>query len=130
MQLHPLAQQLLDLKTDVLVVTFESPERAQAYVAEYDLPWPLVVDSEKTLYRVFSMQDTTTWNLFRPSNWGKYIRLLFKGLRVHAPTDNVKQLGGDVVVDAKGVIRLHYVSAGPTDRPSMETLLEVLRQGG
>ncbi len=129
MQLHPFAQQLKDLNTDVVVVTFESLDRAKDYVEEYDLPWPLLVDTEKTLYRIFGMQDTTTWNLFRPGNWGKYIRLMFKGLRIHSPTDNVKQLGGDIIVGADGVVKLHYVSEGPTDRPEIEDLLELLEGG-
>ena len=44
------------------------------------------------------------------------------------PTDDVYQLGGDVLIDPEGTIRLHHVSRIPIDRPSVESLLEVVRR--
>ena len=38
------------------------------------------------------------------------------------------QLGGDFLIDAQGVLRLAYRSQDPTDRPSIATLRDALRQ--
>ena len=35
---------------------------------------------------------------------------------------------GDVLIDPEGVVRLHYISEGPHDRPSVQTLLSVIEK--
>ena len=39
---------------------------------------------------------------------------------------DVRQLGGDVLIDPQGVIRLHHVGRGPADRPAVARLLNVI----
>ena len=53
------------------------------------------------------------------SNWWEYIKLLLAGKRLHRPTDDIYQLGGDVLIDPNGVVKLHFVSDTPIDRPSL-----------
>ncbi len=54
-----------------------------------------------------------------PSNWLVYLKLMFRGNKVQAPTDDVFQLGGDVLIDPKGIVRMHFVSDTPIDRPTV-----------
>ena len=90
-------------------------------------PWPLLVDRERTLYRAYGMTRGRAWDLYGPPAIWTYLKLLAKGRRLRRPGSDVTQLGGDVLVDPQGVVRLHYVGSGPADRPPMDQLLEVVR---
>ena len=43
------------------------------------------------------------------------------------PAGDVYQLGGDVLIDSSGSIRLHHVTRIPVDRPEVESILEIVR---
>jgi hypothetical protein len=45
---------------------------------------------------------------------------------LHFWRTDLRQLGGDFVIDREGVVRYEYRSARPEDRPGLEELLEVL----
>ena len=107
---------------DVLPVTFESEEVAGTYAAE--LPWPVLLDPERELYVEYGLERGSFWQIWGPASWWGFIKLLFSGHKLHWPTDDVYQLGGDVLIDPEGRVRLHYVSRNPMDRPSLDALLE------
>jgi hypothetical protein len=44
--------------------------------------------------------------------------------------DDTSQLGGDFIVDRNGILRLVHPSHDPTDRPSVEKLIEILNALG
>ncbi len=54
-----------------------------------------------------------------------------RSLRAEPPErtrgQDIHRMGGDVVVDARGVVRLLHPSRSSTDRPSVATLLQALR---
>ncbi len=52
---------------------------------------------------------------------------LIQGRRLHRSDGDVNQLGGDVLIDPTGIVRLHHVGSGPADRPSVSSLLELVR---
>jgi hypothetical protein len=56
-----------------------------------------------------------------------YLKLLLSGRKLRAPSGDPRQLGGDVLVDPTGTVRLHHVGRGPADRPSVDTLLDAVR---
>lgn len=116
-------RELTTAEVDVLVVTFEMPERARKYADESELPWPLLIDTDRSLYRAFGMDRADSWTVFGPRSWIGYIALLLRGRRLKKPTGDVHQLGGDVLIDPKGIVRYHYVGDGPIDRPSVGQLL-------
>jgi hypothetical protein len=113
----------------IVVVTFESRERAEAYVQEADLGWPLLVDQQRVLYRAYGMGRGRWTAIWGPATWWKYAQLVARGRRPRRPTDDVHQLGGDVLVDPMGRIALHHVGKGPADRPGVEAILARIRQG-
>jgi len=112
----------------VAAVTFETPERAQDYVAETGFPWPMLIDASRSLYRAFGMERGSVWAVWGPQNWGAYFRIMARGRMPRRPHDDVQQLGGDVLVDPRGIVRLHHVGRGPADRPSIDTLLDAVRE--
>lgn len=58
----------------------------------------------------------------------RYVQLLASGRKWRGIQGDSAQLGGDFIVDANGVVRLAYRSHDPTDRPSVDTLINQLHQ--
>ena len=44
----------------------------------------------------------------------------------HQTTGDNYQRGGDVLIDPDGIVRLHYVGDGPANRPSLDTIFQIL----
>lgn len=114
----------------IAVVTFEAGPVARAYVAETGLPWPILVDQDRSLYHAYGMLRGSWWNVWGPATWLAYAKELLKGRLPSAAAggSDVHQLGGDVLIDPTGTLRLVHVGAGPADRPSVAHLLAVRRR--
>jgi len=113
----------------IVVVTFEARERAEEYVREVGLAWPLLIDRQRVLYGAYGMARGRRWAIWGPATGWAYARLIGRGHRLRRPTGDVNQLGGDVLVDPMGRVALHHAGKGPADRPAVGALLERIRQG-
>ncbi|MEX2185403.1 MAG: peroxiredoxin-like family protein [Pirellulales bacterium] len=127
-QLRERQIELAALGADVLVVTFEAGPVACAYMDETQLPWPVVVDPDRSLYHAYGMMSARWIDLIGPRVIWLYLKLMFRGGRVRMPTGDTSQLGGNVIVDPQGIVRLHHVAVGPAGRPTVESLLELIRR--
>ena len=107
----------------IAVITFESDFLARSYVAETSLTWPLLVDTSRETYRKYGMLTSSFRDLWGPKTWWAYLRLLMKGERLRKSEGDIRQQGGDVLIDPYGIVTLHHVGAGPADRPPVETIL-------
>ncbi len=98
-----------------------------SYVRETQLEWPLLVDTERVLYRAYGLDRGHWWNIYGPASIWTYSKLLMRGRRLRLPGSDVHQLGGDVLIDPNGVVRLHHIGSGPADRPTFSELLKAIR---
>ncbi len=112
----------------ILVVTFEVGALAQVYQRETKLRWPLLVDETRSLYSAYGMDRGRWWHIYGPASCWTYFNLLLCGRRLHRAKGDVNQLGGDVLIDPNGVVRVHHVGSGPADRPSVSSLLKMVRK--
>ena len=126
-QLRQRQSELDELDVAAVVVTFQAGHLERAYVEETGLEWPLLVDETRDLYRGYGMEHGRGWDLFGPSAVWVYLKLLLSGRRLRAPSGDPRQLGGDVLLDPGGTVRLHHVGRGPADRPTVDALLEAVR---
>jgi hypothetical protein len=126
-QLRQREEALVEENVAVVVVTFQSGFMERAYVEETGLTWPLLVDETREIYRAYGMERGRYWDIFGPRSMWEYAKLLGRGRRLKAPSGDPRQLGGDVLVDPNGIVRLHHVGSGPADRPSVDSLLAVVR---
>lgn len=116
-----------ELSIEIAVVTFDANFMARAYVDQTKLPWPLLIDSERKLYRAYGMERADWWAIYGPASIWNYMKLVFgRGRRIQKPGRDYRQLGGDVLIDPDGIVRFHYVSESPHDRPEPETILNVV----
>ncbi len=120
---------LTSQQVSVAVVTFDSGPMIEAYVRESGMEWPLLVDPDRALYRAYGMLRGRAWHIFGPPAIWVYLKLLAKGRRLRRLGSDVTQLGGDVLVDPGGTVRFHYVGSGPADRPSVESMVDIVRRG-
>lgn len=108
------------------VVTFESASSAQGYVLEMQLSWPLLIDESRDLYRSYGMFAASFWDVWGPRTWRVYLREVLKGQMPKKTTGDIRQRGGDVLIDPAGIVRLHHVGRGPADRPAVARILDIL----
>jgi AhpC/TSA antioxidant enzyme len=115
------------LGVQVVVVTFQGLFMAQAYARQTQLAWPILVDEALTLYAAYGMERGRWWDIWAPASWWMYAKLLLRGRRLQPSAGDPLQLGGDVLIDRGGIVRLHHIGRGPADRPAVEAILEVVR---
>ena len=99
---------------------------ALAYIRETDLKWPLLLNPDKKLYAAYGFDRGSWWALYNPLSIFRYLKLIFQGVRPGIPGSDWHQLGGDVIIDPGGIVRLHHISTNPHDRPSIESLLKLV----
>ena len=105
------------------MVTFAHDFLARGYVAETALKWPLLIDSDRQVYRSYGMLTASFWDIWGPRTWLVYARELLKGQKLEKSEDDIYQRGGDVLIDPQGIVRLHHVGSGPADRPAVDLIL-------
>lgn len=114
------------LNVNVVIVTFENDFLARCYVEDTALAWPVLVDSDRTLYRHYGMLTASFWDVWGLKTWQVYFRELVKGNKPKPSEGDIYQRGGDVLIDPAGIVRLHHIGQGPADRPSVEQILQVV----
>jgi peroxiredoxin len=110
----------------IIVITFESGYFARRYVEETSLTWPLLVDDNRETYRNYGLLSASFWDIWGPRTWWVYFREIVKGGKIRKSEGDIFQRGGDVLVDPKGIVRLHHIGRGPADRPTVEMILKTI----
>ena len=99
---------------------------AMAYIKQTKMQWPMLLDPDMDSYKAYGMEISGWWGLINPVAIWKYVWLILKGTPPGKPGKDYRQLGGDVLIDPEGVVKLHYVSNDPHDRPSVQSILEAV----
>lgn len=128
-QLRKRKAELNELNVAVAVVTFDAGWVARAYVDETKPSWPVLIDSDRSLYRAYGMAAGRLTKLLGPRAIWFYLKVMLRGGRIRLPTADVKQLGGNVLIDPTGIVRLHVVAEDAAGRPSVDDMLKVVRLG-
>jgi peroxiredoxin len=121
--------ELEQLNTEVLIVSFGTLPAAQAWLEETCSPFHLLLDQGRKVYDAYGLERSLlrSWNL--ATIW-RYVQLLTSGRQWRGIQGDSAQLGGDFIVDKDGIVRLTYRSHDPTDRPPASDLLNHLQQLG
>jgi len=114
------------LNVTVLVVSFSSiTVAARAWLQETCPSFTMLLDPERKVYRAYGLKSSLLRTINASAAWD-YISLLLSGQRVRGIEADPYQLGGDFIVDTKGVLRLAYRSRVATDFPPVADLLAIL----
>ena len=112
-----------------VIISFGAQALARTWLDETRAPFDLWLDPERAAYRAFGLERSLVRSWGPRTIW-MYIQLMAHGRRWRGIQGDSGQLGGDVVVDTSGRVRLAYRSHDPTDRPSVATLLAVFERLG
>ena len=112
----------------VIAISFESRQRIFQLARQTKLPFPVLSDPERDVYRAYGLQSAGLWQVLAPGTFWAYVKLLARGRRYHFRRGDFRQLGGDFVIDAEGIIRFEHRGAAPHDRPAVDRLLERLAE--
>ena len=117
-------EELLQKNLTIVVVTFENDFFARSYVEDTSLPWDILVDETRETYKGYGMFAASFWDIWGPATWRAYAKELLHGQRLQKSSGDIFQRGGDVLIDPSGIVRLHHVGSGPSDRPSVKMILQ------
>ena len=113
-------------KASVVVVSFEPRDRLFQLARQLQLPFPLLSDPERDVYRAYGLRRGRLLQLLSPGTVLAYIGFLAKGRRYHLRRSDLLQLGGDFVIDGRGITQYEHRGDAPHERPSVEQILAVL----
>lgn len=113
--------------TEVAVVTFTDPERLSAYREHLAIDVTVVSDVHRSLYRALGLERGTRRQVWSLGTLAMYWRLLRSGRRLQRTHEDIRQLGGDVVVGSDGRIATIFRPSTPDARPSIDELLGAVR---
>ena len=124
--------EIRQLDAEVLVISSTQPPMAAVFLKDYPLPFPLVSDPSRAAYQAFGLGRTSWRSMLRLGSVGRYLKLMLRGWRPRMPSEgeDVLQLGGDFVIDGTGCLVYVYRSVEPTDRPSVDNLVQAIRSAG
>ena len=92
------------------------------------LPFPVLSDVDMGVYRAYRLRRGSIAQVLSLGTIWSYLKLLTRGRRYHFRRSDMRQLGGDFVIDAAGIVQYEHPSTTANDRPAMEKLLAVLRR--
>ena len=99
------------------------------YAQEMDLAWPLLLDENLELYKAYGFERATLTKLLGPITTLKYVWLMLSGHGPGKPGKDIRQMGGNVLIDPEGIVRMHHQSVTPHDRPSVQEILAAQQRG-
>ena len=92
------------------------------------LPYPTLCDPDRAAYTTFGLLHGTRESVWSWDTAGAYLRGLARGQLPRRPEGDVRQLGGDVVLDRDGRVVYLYRGTTPADRPPVADVIAALRQ--
>ncbi len=110
----------------IAVVTFAAPGLLAAYRQHLAVPFPVLSDPDRVLYRLLGAERGSRRQVWSLGTLRTYARLLCKGRRLRRPTEDIRQLGADVVVGRDGIVRYLHLPATPASRPPVQALIDAL----
>lgn len=108
---------------EVVIVSFESTERLAQLARQMQLPFTLLSDPPRDTYAAYGLIRGSWRQIFGARTIWSYLQLLLRGRKYHFLGSDLRQLGGDFVIDSEGIVRFEHRGAQPSDRPSVEQLL-------
>lgn len=114
--------------TDVVLVAFATDSNLAPYLVRHGLPFPVLSDPERTAYSAFGIgrgkvRRVWGWRMVR-----RYIEI-YREQGFEMPTkatEDTLQLGGNFIVDPKGILIYGYWGEGPDDRPPVQELIDAV----
>ena len=120
-------------RSHVALVTFTTPDEAAAYQQRRQLPFPILIDEDRTVYRAYglgrgSFLDVWGWRAVR--RYWQILRPSGPGSRhdLQPTSEDTRQLGGDMVIAPDGRLAWGHWSLNSSDRPSVDEIVHAVSE--
>lgn len=113
---------LEELGATAVAVGFSPPDALARLADHLQWPWPFLADTDRRVYVRLGLRRARLREVYTAGTLRRYREAAARGVPVHAPVEDARQLGGDAVVRAGRVVRL-FRPAAPDDRPSPDVLV-------
>lgn len=122
----------LDHQIDVAVITFSTPDLLAEYRSTHQLRIPILQDPERQTYRAYGLGRGSMSRVWGLRTMRRYASIVGRsGLgRLHRPTEDPLQLGGDFLVGPDGRLAWGFWSEGPDHRPGVEEIVRQIERVG
>ncbi len=109
------------------MISFAQRRALKHYARDLRIPFPLLSDPERAAYIAYGLRMGGLWSIFGPKTIWEYVKLIAHGRLFRGIQADPFQLGGDFVIDGRGIVSFAYRSEDPADRPAMDRLLQAVR---
>jgi peroxiredoxin len=116
------------LNARILIISFGTLPAIQQWLSETCPDFTVLLDRDRAVYQAYQLERSRLRSWHPRVVWLYIKRWFQRGDFYDSHGDDTSQLGGDFIVDKSGVLRFIHPSHDPTDRPSVEKLLGVLKQ--
>ena len=110
----------------VVLVGMGTPSESVEFAAKFKVPFPIVADPQKKLYRKFELKQMSTLGFFSPSVALKGVAAIVGGHGIGMPQGDVRQLPGVFIINTAGQIVFSHFSGNPADHPDAKTILAAI----
>ena len=115
------------LNTRVFIVSFGSFPAIREWMKEVCRTFSVLLDRDRAVYKAYQLERSRL-RAWHPHVLWVYIRRWLQGGKFfESHGDDTSQLGGDFIVDTNGTLQLVHPSSDPTDRPSVDDLLNAIK---
>jgi len=111
----------------VVLVGMGTPEESAAFLKHAGVPFPMISDPKRQLYRAFGLKMAAALELLSPALAFKALATMARGHSVGLPIGDVRQLPGVFVINTGGRIVYSHVASDAADHPDPEKILSALR---
>jgi len=109
---------------DVVLVSSGSPEQAESFRHDFEVPFPIVCDPECMLFKEYGLRDMDRRDYYSPSMLLKVVNVMFEGYGYKSGEGSSSQLGGVFLVDTGGKVRFAHIAANAADHPSPREIIQ------
>ena len=120
-------EQFERLGARVVLVGLGTPEDTAAFKAQFHVPFPMIADPEKRLFKAFQLKRATPKALLSVGMVLRGLSAMARGHGMGVPKGDVRQLPGVFIIDTDGHIRFSHYARGPADHPPAKDLLQFLQ---
>ncbi|MBI2332027.1 MAG: redoxin domain-containing protein [Chloroflexi bacterium] len=119
-------EEFAKLNTRVFIISFGTLPALQQWMNEVCGTFTVLLDRDRAVYKAYGLERSRL-RAYHPRVVWIYIKRWFqRGEFYDSHGDDTSQLGGDFIVNKNGILRLVHPSHDPTDRPSMDELIDVI----
>ena len=109
----------------IIVISFAEPAQLRHYQKYHGWSFVVLADPERIAYNAFNLRRLSLWRVFSLATLKLYLKFLCQGKRRQDyGREDIRQAGGDFLIDRAGNILFAHRGREPADRPTPESLLQ------